>query len=531
MPRVCNLHCTDLNTQETSMIPTHQNLGLRTTLRHWVIACTVAWAGVSPAVGGAEAVATDATSLTAQQVQEDVQVLLDALKTLHPALTKYRSAAEMETAFSRFEARGRAARNAGELYLAATEVAAAIRCGHTWTNWRNQQGAARATLLDQQDKLPVTLSLVEGRWVVLASADPAVRPGEEVVSINGMTTPAHIARLMPYLRADGSSDGKRLRQLSHDRPDLSQVDLLLPLLSSPVGGRYRLTLRTSQGVSRTVLVEALTLQDRTKALLAQGVQPPSEAWTFAIREGVGYLVLRTFSFWNDKFDWASFLDEAFSRLQAEQIRHLVIDLRANEGGNAAIGNQLLSHLIRQPLGYLPSQSVTNYERVPDRLRKVLDTWDSSFFDRTGDVEPIASGTARGKFQVKSRPMVPRFISPAATPFAGHTLVLVGAENSSATFVLADLLKRSGVATLIGQATGGNQRGLNGGQLAWVRLPHSGVAVDIPLLAAHYDASTPDTSVPPDIAVTPRFAARVAGVDQEMEAAKTLIAARKSLVAQ
>ncbi len=138
---------------------------------------------------------------------------------------------------------------------------------------------------------------------------------------------------------------------------------------------------------------------------------------------------------------------------------------------------------------------------------------------------ITEGTAAGKFQLKSRPYAQRFIQPAGQPYAGKTYALVGPENSSATFVLADLLQRSGVATLVGQATGGNQRGLNGGQLTWVTLPHSGVAVDIPLLAARYGVTTPDTSVTPDVVVQRSFAAQAAGVDQEMEAMRRLITQR------
>jgi hypothetical protein len=201
---------------------------------------------------------------------------------------------------------------------------------------------------------------------------------------------------------------------------------------------------------------------------------------------------------------------------------LVIDLRANEGGDGAIGNALLSHLITRPLGYFPTQSVTTYERVPYELARFLDTWDYGFFDRTGDVEPITEGTAAGKFQLRSRPYAQRFIQPGPRAYAGTTYALVGAENSSATFVLADLLQRSGVARLVGQATGGNQRGLNGGQLAWVILPGSGVAVDIPLLAARYSADTPDASVTPDVPVKRTFEAQAAGVDQELEAVRRLL---------
>ena len=80
--------------------------------------------------------------------------------------------------------------------------------------------------------------------------------------------------------------------------------------------------------------------------------------------------------------------------------------------------------------------------------------------------------------------------------------------------------------MIGQATTGNKRGLNSGQIAWVTLPNSGVAVDIPLLSAEPVEAQPDAGVMPDAAVPQTFAARVAGQDLEMAAALKLIASRK-----
>ena len=100
--------------------------------------------------------------------------------------------------------------------------------------------------------------------------------------------------------------------------------------------------------------------------------------------------------------------------------------------------------------------------------------------------------------------------------------MISAENSSATFQFALLTKQSAAATLVGQTTGGNQRGLNGGQLAWLVLPSSGVAVDIPLLAATYTSTTPDASVIPDIIVKPSFEARAEDRDVELEKVMQLI---------
>lgn len=495
-------------------------------LARWLVAGAVGLAAASaPAAAGpspAPAQAGAAAPLSPEQAAQDVRVLTRALRALHPALTKYRSPAEIDAAFAAFEQRGRAARTPVQMYLAAAELAVAIRCGHTWANVRNQEGAVKAALFDMPDKLPLHLSLVEGRWLVLASATPQVVAGDEVLAVNGVTGDELVQGLLPYVRADGHSDGKRLRQLSHDRNDFSPLDMLLPLLWPPKQGRYALTLRTGQGTRREAAVPAMRLAAREAALAAQGLVPPSEDWSLRIDGDTAVLAMPTWSFWNSRFDWAGYIDQAFERLDREQVPNLVIDIRANEGGDGAIGNRLIAHLTARPVDEPLRQFVSAYERVPYALARHLDTWDFGFFDRTGRVERIAEGTAQGQFALTAKRGQVRRIEPVARPYAGRVFLLVGGENSSATFSFADLVQRHHLATLVGQATGGNQRGLNGGELAWVVLPNSGAAVDIPLLASTYDPTTPDAPVLPDVVVPPRFEARAAGVDLEMLAVRALM---------
>ena len=465
--------------------------------------------------------ASHVDGMTPEQSARDVIILKRTLLEMHPALTKYRSQVDIEAAFMRFEARGNAARSAADMYLAASEMAAAIRCGHTWTNVLNQEGASKSTLLESADKLPFTLMLVANRWLVLASADAAVETGDENLSVNGMKADVMVDAMMPYLRADGSSDGKRLRQLSHNRGDFSQMDIIWPLLSPPRNGRYNVDIRRAAGKREALSVAATTLAQRDRTLAAQGIKPASEAWQFRIDGNTAFMTLPTFSFYNSDFDWAGFIDSAFAELETARTPHLVIDIRANEGGDGAIGGKILEHLIAKPLQFTSDQSTSAYERAPYIVAKYMDTWDYSFFDRTGKVEKISSGTAAGKYRFLPNAKGLQTSNPVAKPYQGKTYLLIGAENSSATFQFARLAKQSGSATLVGQATGGNLRGLNGGQLAWVVLPNSGVAVDVPLLAATYTAQTPDASVIPDIQVKPSFEASAAGRDMEMEAVKRL----------
>jgi len=465
------------------------------------------------AAGSASAAAT----FTPDKAKTDAAILVQAMTTLHPALDKYRTQAEVKASLDRFQARAGAARTPGEMYLAATELAASVRCGHTWTNVMNQQGPARRQILEAADKLPLLFTLVEGRWLVLGSMVPGIAAGDEIVTIDGRTSAQVVSAMMPYLRADGSSDGKRLRQLGHDRNDYSMMDIVWPLLSPPAGGNYRLEVRDSKGSVRKITARAVTLAARDTALEAQAVPGKSDTWTFRFEGERAVMTLPTFTVQRSKFNWQRFFAESFDELKRKQVQNLVIDIRDNEGGDNAIALELLSYLVKAPASYVSDQSVTSYEKIPATLAGYLDTWDTGFYDRSGNVDRITEGPQAGRYRFRPKANKVSDITPRTARFTGKVWLLVGPENSSATFALAKQAKQLGVATLVGQPTGGNERGLNAGQLAWVNLPNSGVAVDIPLLAQSYTATTPDAGIMPDIVVERRFAARAAGQDQEMEA--------------
>ena len=479
---------------------------------------------VAPA-GPAASSALPNLALSPQAAEQDLRVLRRALRELHPALTKYLRPEQLDAAMARFEARAAAAREVGELWLAATELAAALRCGHTWTNPRNQQGLARAALFERADKLPLQVRWVGQRVLVLASTDPAVQAGDELLALDGLPMAEVARQIWPCLRADGQSDGKRWRQLDHQRGDPSQLDLVWPLLRPPQAGGHRVRWAPAAGgAPREAALAAWRLADRDDALQARGWPAPDERWRFQIDGELALMTLPTFSFYGGRnpFDWAGFLERHFALLEARQVPNLVIDLRANEGGDGTIGAQLMRHLIQAPLHYTSDQSASRYERVPYVLARYLDTWDFSFFDRTGQVDPITDGPQAGLYNVRARAKGLRTLLPVARPYAGRVFMLVGGENSSASFHLAWLAQRSGRVTLVGQPTGGNLRGLNGGELAWVTLPNSGVAVDIPLLATRYEADTPDAPVQPEVLVTRHFEAQAAGQDEELAAVRRLL---------
>mgnify|MGYP003417404185 FL=1 len=321
--------------------------------------------------------------LTAKEAQRELRILKRGLGDLHAGLYRYQTHEQFEAEFARAEAQVADGSDAMEMYLIASRIAAAVRCGHTWTNPVNQSPAVQRAF-SALPALPLRVRVLENRLLVTASVDPTVPVNAELLAIDGRTSAALIADFMPYLRADGGNDGKRLSQLDSNENG-GAMDRLLPLLHAPGTGGYTLRMRPRGGKVRTVTVAAMTAGERERRLIAAGNPMPGTDWRFEIDGNAATLTLPTFAFWNGGFDWNGFLDRSFATLEEKNIPNLILDLRQNEGGDDAIGRALMAHLIPAPLTIAASRAETAYERAPYDLVRYLDTWDFSFFDRTGQV--------------------------------------------------------------------------------------------------------------------------------------------------
>jgi hypothetical protein len=115
------------------------------------------------------------------------------------------------------------------------------------------------------------------------------------------------------------------------------------------------------------------------------------------------------------------------------------------------------------------------------------------------------------------------IHPVLPHFAGRVFVLVGAANSSATFQFAQVVQPRKRGTLVGEPTGGNRRGINGGAFFFLRLPHSGIELDLPLIGTFPRATEPDEGLIPDVIVPTTVADITVGRDAVLAAVDRLLA--------
>jgi len=103
----------------------------------------------------------------------------------------------------------------------------------------------------------------------------------------------------------------------------------------------------------------------------------------------------------------------------------------------------------------------------------------------------------------------------ANSFQGRAFVIADATNASASFQFLRVVRENRLATIVGQAAGGNLQGINGDSYALLNLPNSRFEIVIPLYFQAPRTPQPDASVIPDHLIKPSVDDIAAGIDTEL----------------
>ncbi|MFM9827609.1 MAG: S41 family peptidase, partial [Sphingomonas sp.] len=307
----------------------------------------------------------------------DVAILRAAL-AMHPGLYRYNTPAQMAARLGGFAAAFTGGTSTEQRYLILARFLATIRCGHSYPNFFNQSKAVTAALFDRTTRLPFDFAWIGGDMVVLGAPAPlALPPGSRISTINGERASHLLARLMPYIRADGSNDGKRIALLEMRNTDtIETFDVFQGLIAPPLDGIHHVRGITPGGAAFALDLPAIGLAARRAAMEKISDDGDEVRWQWAMRgDGVAVLTMPGWALYNSKWNWQAWLDERLDSLAGA--KGLVIDLRDNEGGNDC-GDAILARLIDRPLAPPGYVQKLRFERTPPALDRYLDTWDDSF---------------------------------------------------------------------------------------------------------------------------------------------------------
>lgn len=474
------------------------------------------WIGASALLAGSPVRAEP----SAGALKDDI-VLVRRVLALHPGLLRYQSTADVERRLARLARDYVGAAGLEGRFLALSAFMATIRCGHSHCNPFNQRASVAKLLFDRPSRLPFEFDWVGASMVVLADRGTgrSLPAGTVILSIDDEEPERLLARLLPFARADGANDAKRVAQMAMRGTERYEAfDIFQGLIKPPEGGRFRLRYRRPDRHEEEAVVPALTAADRLasrKTLETDGTAEPF--WNWEMRGEVAVLTMPSWVMYNSNWKWEPWLDDRLDSLAGA--RGLIIDLRDNEGGNEC-GNSILARLASRDLRLDAYRQRVRFRRTPSDLDPILDTWDESF-RRIGEG---AAETPDGFFELGSE--ATDYIPARGRRLDLPVAALVGPVCSSATFSFARRAKESGLIRLFGEESGGNMRGINGNGYFFVRLPGSGLEFDLPIVGNFASKWQPDRGVIPDMLIRPGIADIAAGRDACLIAAEAWILSRR-----
>jgi len=448
---------------------------------------------------------------------EDFALIKTMVLEVHPGVYRYNSQKDMEVALNQLESRFQNDLAYGEAYLAVSELLASIQCDHTFASFYNQGPILKTLIHEQKDKLPFTFTWIGDKMIVLRNASAIdLKPGTEILTIHGVAVSKILDRLKKYAKADGGTEKSRVKQLevSGYPYRYNAFDVYYPLVY-PVPDALELDIKTPDGLRSQVIVQPLTREERSQTLAARYADFPvtkAMLWGYEkLQRDIGLLTAGTFDDMGMDRDWDTYFKQTFKTIDQDGIAYLIVDLRDNEGGFDAIGEGLMRHLIQKPVRLQEYIDKTRFTVFPESLKPYVQSWGDPWYYTP---ELIKGPDEWGYYE---RPSYKEpTMKPAKNAFQGEVFFLVGPRNVSMAYYLATGIQKNGVGRIIGEETGGNQRGINGGQLLFLRLPNSTIEIDVPVVGSFsLEEGLPNKGVIPDIMVSTKIEDLVAGRDTQL----------------
>ena len=306
--------------------------------------------------------------------------------------------------------------NEQEFLSILTLLNSKIKDGHTMSlpgndamNYNNSKGRF----------LPFSIFISDGKIFITqnCSYDSTIKPGEEILSINGISTPNIISELMIRQIRDGNILTYPVWILNHYFSSyysftFGQPRLFLLELNNATGELYK-----KQVVALTKDSIRFFSQYRYPNSNPQGVE--CQGINLEEKPNIKTAILTIKSFDPDllkslcKLDYKHVMDSLFRQLNLLHTNNLILDLRNNQGGDFEPARYLLSYLISKPSLFLLSSKES------------------------------------------------RSIQPKSDHFNGKLYVLINGGSFSATAVVISILERDKRRIFIEEETGGNKYVISG----------------------------------------------------------------------
>lgn len=363
-----------------------------------------------------------------------------------------------------------------ELYRRLKMVTGKVKCLHTDLKL---SPILSEELNNSPNLLPLQVYVVGSRAYIARnlSGDARIMEGDEIVSINGRPISQIIDQLTAVIPSDGFNTSLKYRAL------LLQFPLWYRNMVE-VTTRFDIALRRHQ---QSVKVE---LKGRKFADLAGNgfLKEPvhKKVLEFRIENGIGFLTIHSFAKTDVKRadqHFRKFINHAFTELNEQHIKHLIVDLRDNTGGSDPNAVYFTSHFFDQPFHYGNRTLVT--EAIAKQIKGIYRIFykkpvkkDSLWYWQDGKVKDLNTFA---------------LVKNAKNNYRGNSYFLINGFCMSSCANVTAILSHNKKSTFIGQETGGGYQGNNSGMLPEEPISNTGLMLTVPL-QAYFLAVDPNTNV-------------------------------------
>lgn len=407
-----------------------------------------------------------------EALTEDLAALYEGLREAHADLFAHRSEAEYDAFYERLQSELQHDMTRFEAQVEFQRFAAYGNVAHARIEF---PGDAFEAYRDAGGRtFPIYPRIADGRTYVGTdlSGDLRIRPGDEIVAMNGQPMSTWLERVSQHISADTP-------YIAH-----SLLEFLLPRylwLELGDAAYFDLTLgRDGERIAVRIAGSTREAQQAQAAEASDGFEIDGNARSFRmIDERIAYL--KPGPFYNvedpaapwDNTAFLAFVDGAFEQMLEAGATDLVIDLRQNPGGDNSFSDPMLSWIAREPFRFYAEFLVRSSDAAAAANAARLEA---------GANEGSVSALFAREYATVPRGESFSFDLPYAEPrngerFEGRVFVLVNRHTYSNAVNVAAIVQDYGLGVIAGEKT--SDMATTYGSMETFTLPNTGISVGFP----------------------------------------------------
>jgi len=456
------------------------------------------------------------------QLRKDFLLFRHALEESHPGLYWFTPKMEMDRDFDEAYSSLTDSLTEREFRTLLTKVVADIRCGHTSVSYSRRYSryldTAKARLF------PLSFKIWEDTLAVTGNFNPddsLLTRGTVVRSINETPAKILIDSFLQYTTGDGYSRAGRYQSLS----SFGNFGLLYKnVIGLP--DSFRISYLDYSGNTRNTVVPVFIYgndsTDRSDSIAQEKYTPRERRnlYAFSTRNlqvdtllGSAFMTLNTFTRGNNL---RKFFRNSFKSIDRLQLKHLVVDVRSNGGGDAGLSTMLTQyiadHRFRIADSLYANKRSTRYRRHV-RFQPIYWLMTTIVTRKRNDGKFHFGYFERHYFRPRKK-----------FHFDGNVYILTGGNSFSATTLFAQELKGQSNVKIVGEETGGGGYGNSAWMIPELKLKYTKLRIGIPKfrMVMRKELVAEGRGVMPDLYAAPNIEDIRRGRDVKIEAVKQLI---------